>query len=242
MSYRAPRQWEHSTGIQFLSVDPSDTLPAVENLATELDWDGQMSLDFVDSGQGLMMIECNPRPTDGVLLMTEELERGLLAPTVETLQVEPGREEQLDFAGPGADLPPAAEGGAELDPRPRRRQGDRRRLARRAAAALLVPRLRPPRAHEPEGAQGPVRGDVGRDHLGRPGDPGLPGRRRLSGEADRRLMDLGIEGRVALVMGASKGSGAASPVRWRRRSSSRSRRLGRSARRGVAGEIGEVMW
>ena len=99
MSYRAPRQWEHSTGIQFLSVDPSDTLPAVEKLATELDWDGQMSLDFVDSGEGLMMIECNPRPTDGVLLMTaEELERGLLAPTIETLQVEPGREEQLDFA------------------------------------------------------------------------------------------------------------------------------------------------
>ncbi|HEX6668647.1 MAG TPA: hypothetical protein VF061_03760 [Gemmatimonadales bacterium] len=99
MSYRAPRQWEHSTGIQFLSVDPSDTLPTVEGLASDLEWDGQMSLDFVDAEQGLMMIECNPRPTDGVLLMTaEELERGLLAPTIETLQIEPGREEQLDFA------------------------------------------------------------------------------------------------------------------------------------------------
>jgi hypothetical protein len=99
VSYRAPRQWEHSTGIQFLSVDPSDTLPAVERLASELSWDGQMSLDFVDSEQGLMMIECNPRPTDGVLLMSaEELERGLLAPAIETLQVEPGRSEQLDFA------------------------------------------------------------------------------------------------------------------------------------------------
>jgi hypothetical protein len=99
MSYRAPRQWEHSTGIQFLSVDPSGTLPAVERLASDLGWDGQMSLDFVDAEQGLMMIECNPRPTDGVLLMTaEELERGLLAPTIETLQVEPGRSEQLDFA------------------------------------------------------------------------------------------------------------------------------------------------
>ena len=99
MSYRAPRQWEHSTGIQFESVDPSDTLPTVEKLASELAWDGQMSLDFVDAEQGLMMIECNPRPTDGVLLMTaEELERGLLAPAIETLQVEPGRTEQLDFA------------------------------------------------------------------------------------------------------------------------------------------------
>jgi predicted ATP-grasp superfamily ATP-dependent carboligase len=99
MSYRAPRQWEHSTGIQFLSVDPADTLPIVERLGKELSWDGQMSLDFVDADDGLMMIECNPRPTDGVLLMTaEELERALLAPTDETQMVEAGREEQLDFA------------------------------------------------------------------------------------------------------------------------------------------------
>jgi hypothetical protein len=104
MSYRAPRQWEHSTGIQFLSVDPADTLPTVEKIANELDWDGQMSLDFVDAGGGsdqadLVMIECNPRPTDGVLLMTaEELERGLLEPAGDTLLVEAGRSEQLDFA------------------------------------------------------------------------------------------------------------------------------------------------
>jgi predicted ATP-grasp superfamily ATP-dependent carboligase len=99
MSYRAPRQWEHSTGIQFLSVDPTDTLPTVEKLGTELDWDGQMSLDFIETDEGLVMIECNPRPTDGVLLMTaEELERGLLAQTEETLLVPAGRREQLDFA------------------------------------------------------------------------------------------------------------------------------------------------
>jgi hypothetical protein len=99
MSYRAPRQWEHSTGIQFLSVDSTDTLPTVERLGKELGWDGQMSLDFIETEDGLVMIECNPRPTDGVLLMSaEELERGLLAPQDETLLVPPGREEQLDFA------------------------------------------------------------------------------------------------------------------------------------------------
>jgi hypothetical protein len=99
MSYRAPRQWEHSTGIQFLSVDPSDTLPTVERLGSELGWDGQMSLDFIETDEGLVMIECNPRPTDGVLLMTaEELERGLLTPTDEVLLVPEGRREQLDFA------------------------------------------------------------------------------------------------------------------------------------------------
>ncbi len=209
MSYRAPRQWEHSTGIQFTSVDPSDTLPSVEKLASELSWDGQMSLDFVDAEQGLMMIECNPRPTDGVLLMTaEELERGLLAPTIETLQIEPGRSEQLDFAVLGQMFRQPLKRRAGLDPRPGRGQGDGRRLARHAAAAVLVPGLLPPRAHEPGGAQGAVRGDVGRDHLGRPSDPGPAARRRrLPGQADRGLMDLGIDGRVALVMGASRGIG-----------------------------------
>jgi hypothetical protein len=99
MSYRAPRQWEHSTGIQFLSVDPADTLPTVEQLGSELDWDGQMSLDFIETSEGLVMIECNPRPTDGVLLMTaEELERGLLKPEDGALLVPAGREAQLDFA------------------------------------------------------------------------------------------------------------------------------------------------
>ena len=99
MSYRAPRQWEHSTGIQFVSVDPSDTLPTVEQLGSDLEWDGQMSLDFIETDDGLVMIECNPRPTDGVLLMTpESLERGLLEPEEEVLLIPPGREEQLDFA------------------------------------------------------------------------------------------------------------------------------------------------
>ncbi|HEU4980476.1 MAG TPA: hypothetical protein VFT14_04605 [Solirubrobacterales bacterium] len=99
MSYRAPRQWEHSTGIQFLSVDASDTLGTVERLGSELGWDGQMSLDFIETDDGLVMIECNPRPTDGILLMrAEELERGLLAPEDETLLAPAGRVEQLDFA------------------------------------------------------------------------------------------------------------------------------------------------
>jgi predicted ATP-grasp superfamily ATP-dependent carboligase len=99
MSYRAPRQWEHSTGIQFVSIEAGGTLPVVERLGRELCWDGQMSLDFVEADDGLMMIECNPRPTDGILLMTgEELERGLVAPEAETLLVEPGRKTQLDFA------------------------------------------------------------------------------------------------------------------------------------------------
>ncbi|MSO40759.1 MAG: carbamoyl-phosphate synthase large subunit [Solirubrobacterales bacterium] len=98
-AYRAPRQWEHSTGIQFVSVDPKPSLEAVNKIVAELNWTGQMSLDFVDTDDGLVIIECNPRGTDGVLLMeAEELERGVLGGEGETLLIEPGREVQLDFA------------------------------------------------------------------------------------------------------------------------------------------------
>jgi len=58
-----------------------------------------MSLDFIETSEGLVMIECNPRPTDGVLLMEpEELERGLLSPGEEMVIVPAGRQAQLDFA------------------------------------------------------------------------------------------------------------------------------------------------
>jgi predicted ATP-grasp superfamily ATP-dependent carboligase len=98
-AYRAPRQWEHSTGIQFLSVDPAPSLEIAERLGGELGYTGQMSLDFVETPKGLMLIECNPRATDGVLLMSaDELEGGLLHPDQETRLTEPGRETQLSLA------------------------------------------------------------------------------------------------------------------------------------------------
>ena len=63
------------------------------------------------------MIECNPRPTDGVLLMTpEERRRGLLGPEEETLLIPPGREDQLDFAVLGQIFPRADQGAAPVDP------------------------------------------------------------------------------------------------------------------------------
>jgi len=109
-TYRAPRQFHHSTGVQFESIDGAETLAVVERLGAELDYDGQMSLDFVDTGDGLAIIECNPRTTDGVLLMEgDELANGLLAgidPAIdlpaEPFVVPPGRSIQLDFAVFGA--------------------------------------------------------------------------------------------------------------------------------------------
>jgi hypothetical protein len=98
-AYRAPRQWQHSTGIQFLSIDGTPSLEVAERLGAELDYTGQMSLDFVESPNGPMLIECNPRATDGVLLMSaDELERGLLEPDGPLTMVEPGREKKLSLA------------------------------------------------------------------------------------------------------------------------------------------------
>ena len=98
-AYRAPRQWEHSTAIQFQSVDTASSLAITERLGRELSYTGQMSLDFVQTDDGLTLIECNPRATDGVLLLSAgELEDGVLRSEGETARVEPGRETQLDLA------------------------------------------------------------------------------------------------------------------------------------------------
>ena len=98
-AYRAPRQWEHSTGIQFLSVDGDESLSVVETIGRALGYSGQVSFDFVASPDGLVIIECNPRTTDGVLVMSpDELAAGILDPQGELARVEPGRTVQLDFA------------------------------------------------------------------------------------------------------------------------------------------------
>jgi glutathione synthase/RimK-type ligase-like ATP-grasp enzyme len=98
-TYRAPRQWEHSTAIQFLSVAGDETLRVARAIASELDYSGQMSLDFVDSDGELYLIECNPRATDGVLLVPDsDLAEGILDERRELTAVEPGQEVQLDLA------------------------------------------------------------------------------------------------------------------------------------------------
>jgi hypothetical protein len=102
-TYRGPRQYHHSTAIQFESIAGDESLEVVRRLGETLGYTGQMSLDFVDSGEGLVIIECNPRTTDGALLMeSDELAGALLNPDRELLMVPPGRITQLDLAVIGA--------------------------------------------------------------------------------------------------------------------------------------------
>ena len=102
-TYRAPRQYHHSTAVQLESIAGEATLEVVERLGAELAYTGQMSLDFVDSEAGLRIIECNPRTTDGVRLMkSDELAGSVLDAEQELTMVPPGRLTQLDLAVVGA--------------------------------------------------------------------------------------------------------------------------------------------
>ncbi|WP_433662398.1 carbamoyl-phosphate synthase large subunit [Nocardia sp. CA-128927] len=99
LMYRIPRQRRHSTGIQFEAIDATTSLKLIEPIVAELDYTGQISFDFMITDDGLSFIECNPRATDGLLLMPrEELAAGLLAPRAETFVLEPGDQVQLALA------------------------------------------------------------------------------------------------------------------------------------------------
>jgi glutathione synthase/RimK-type ligase-like ATP-grasp enzyme len=104
LCYRAPRQWQHSTGIAFETIDPGPSLEIVAKLAGAVNYTGQMAIDLIDVGDGaLSVVECNPRATDGALLLTdEEADAALARPAAEVpddpILIEAGRTEQLDFA------------------------------------------------------------------------------------------------------------------------------------------------
>lgn len=99
LMYRIPRQWKHSTGIQFEAIDATESLRLIEPVVAELSYTGQISFDFLVTPEGLSFVECNPRPTDGVLLMPrEELARGLLDPGPGAFVLPPGGHVQLDLA------------------------------------------------------------------------------------------------------------------------------------------------
>lgn len=99
LMYRIPRQWHHATGIRFESVDGAESLRLIEPLVAELDYTGQISMDFLVSPDGLSYVECNPRATDGALLMEpDQLARGLLDADADTFLLPAGETTELDLA------------------------------------------------------------------------------------------------------------------------------------------------
>jgi hypothetical protein len=72
-TYVHPRMLEHAGGITFESVDSPETLAAARRIAEATSYHGQLSLDFMRTDQGLVLVECNPRPTAGVYLMSDRM-------------------------------------------------------------------------------------------------------------------------------------------------------------------------
>ncbi len=71
----------------------------MERIGRALGYTGQISLDFVQTPDGLVIIECNPRTTDGVLLMSaEQVGGGIADPGRELAVTPPGELTQIDFA------------------------------------------------------------------------------------------------------------------------------------------------
>ena len=104
-TYKAAEQWAHSTAIAFIAVDSTDTLRYTQQLVDTLDpgFTGQISFDFVDHGTDAApdykIIECNPRPTNGVILLeADEVSKAIQGELSEPVVAIPGTERQITLA------------------------------------------------------------------------------------------------------------------------------------------------
>lgn len=71
--YRHPLTIDDRGGIVFESVDSPESLAAVQKIAKDLNWTGQISMDYLKTEDGThYMVECNPRPTAGCTVATAE--------------------------------------------------------------------------------------------------------------------------------------------------------------------------
>jgi predicted ATP-grasp superfamily ATP-dependent carboligase len=99
-AYVHPKTIEHAGGISYVSVEEPETLAIARTLIEAVDYHGRISLDFVQNARGWFLLECNPRPTAGVVLMpAADLERALCAPVPAVPTVVPaGIEAQVRVA------------------------------------------------------------------------------------------------------------------------------------------------
>ena len=70
-TYRHPLTIDHAGGIVFESVDEAESVRIASRVIEALGYHGQISFDYLrrsDDGR-LELVECNPRPTSGVLLI-----------------------------------------------------------------------------------------------------------------------------------------------------------------------------
>lgn len=72
-SYVHPLTLEHAGGIVFESVEVKESLDAVRAIAEATGYDGQISLDLMQTRRGIEVIECNPRASAGLIVMPDSM-------------------------------------------------------------------------------------------------------------------------------------------------------------------------
>jgi hypothetical protein len=72
-TYRHPLEIEHGGGIVFESIDDPETLAVVQAIVGATCYHGQLGMDFRRQGDQLVVLECNPRPTAGAHLISDEI-------------------------------------------------------------------------------------------------------------------------------------------------------------------------
>jgi hypothetical protein len=99
-TYEHPRTIEHAGGIEFVSVVEPRTLELAQKVVEATGYTGQVSFDWLVHDDGsISIVECNPRPTDGVTLMTGEVFVGALtSPSTDAAVVPPGHRSEIKFA------------------------------------------------------------------------------------------------------------------------------------------------
>lgn len=99
VTYVHPREIEHAGGIVFESVDEPAALAIARTVAEHTGYEGQLSLDLKLTPEGFVVIECNPRPTSGVLLLEDDEFVGALTRSAPRPVVAPaGRRRKLALA------------------------------------------------------------------------------------------------------------------------------------------------
>jgi len=99
-TYEHPKTIEHAGGIEFCSIDAPDTLAAAQAIAAATGYHGQISFDYLRDDDGTYwMVECNARPTAGVLSMTsDEFVTALEGEVDEPVVAPAGRRHQISVA------------------------------------------------------------------------------------------------------------------------------------------------
>ena len=72
-TYVHPKTFEGAGGITFESIDAPDVVEATRAVVEATGYHGQISFDFLRTAKGLVPVECNPRPTAGVTVMSTEM-------------------------------------------------------------------------------------------------------------------------------------------------------------------------